>query len=191
MSAQSKKQFRFIQAMRAKYNSKDKAPEKMKWVFDSEWTDVNYDKLPERKIYKSIFKEENSLSELNDISLIDKILEFFMKNSYPSDSQIHSFAESINVDKHIVEQYIYAILSCFIIGGNFNKSGKSEKDFFEEEKNMGLKVEYEHIDMKTNNEVVKHIANYFSKRISYDHLTDNEKYYSQAKDGNLQIEELL
>lgn len=179
MPTQSKKQFRFIQAMRAKYNSKDKAPEKMKWVFDSEWTDVNYDKLPERKIYKSIFKEENSLSELNDISLVDKIIDFFMKNPYPKDhSQLHAFAKSINVEADIIEQYVYAILSCFIIGGNFNKSGKSEKDFSEEEKNMGLKVEYEHVDMKTNNEVVKYISNYFSKRISYDHLTELSNYYT-------------
>jgi hypothetical protein len=28
------------------------------------------------------------------------------------------------------------------------------------------------------------------KRIAYDHLSDNPKYYTQAKEGKLQIEEL-
>ncbi len=46
--AKSKSQFRYIQTMRSKYKSKDKAPEDIKWVFDKEWTDVDYDKLPEK-----------------------------------------------------------------------------------------------------------------------------------------------
>jgi len=36
-----------IQSVRSKYGSRANAPIKDKWVFDKEWTDVEYDKLPE------------------------------------------------------------------------------------------------------------------------------------------------
>lgn len=60
MPATSKSQFRMIQAIKSKYDSKDKAPEKDKWAFESEWTNVDYDKLPEEEIrqrYQRFFPE--------------------------------------------------------------------------------------------------------------------------------------
>jgi hypothetical protein len=60
MPAQSQSQFKYIQAMRSKYGSKEKAPEDKKWVFGSEWTDADYDKLPEENMiqrYKKFFTE--------------------------------------------------------------------------------------------------------------------------------------
>ena len=55
MPSTSKSQFRYIQAMRSKYGSRSNAPEDKKWIFDSEWTDVNYDSLPEGiKKYKPL-----------------------------------------------------------------------------------------------------------------------------------------
>ena len=48
MPSKTKKQYRFIKMMQNKYKSKEKAPNKYKWCFDSEWTDsVNYNDLPE------------------------------------------------------------------------------------------------------------------------------------------------
>lgn len=38
MPAKSKKQLKYIYVMRNKYKSKKKAPKKMKWVFNDEWT---------------------------------------------------------------------------------------------------------------------------------------------------------
>jgi len=59
MSAKSKKQWRYIQYLRNKYGSKSEAPEKYKWAFDSDWTDVDYKSLPEHcnklKKYISIY----------------------------------------------------------------------------------------------------------------------------------------
>lgn len=48
MPAKSKNQFKYIWAMRNKYKSKKKAPKSMKWVFDDEWTDVEYKNLPKK-----------------------------------------------------------------------------------------------------------------------------------------------
>ncbi len=48
MPARTKQQFKYIWAMRRKYKSKKKAPKRMKWVFDREWTDVDFKSLPER-----------------------------------------------------------------------------------------------------------------------------------------------
>jgi hypothetical protein len=48
MPAKSKNQFKYIWAMRRKYKSKKKAPKSMKWVFNDEWTDVEYKDLPKK-----------------------------------------------------------------------------------------------------------------------------------------------
>ena len=49
MPATSKQQFKFIWAMRRKFGSKKKAPKKMKWVFDEEWTKgVKFNDLPKK-----------------------------------------------------------------------------------------------------------------------------------------------
>jgi len=50
--------------MRSKYETKSNAPEDMKWVFDSEWTDVNYDSLPEGiKKYKPLLLEKSYINK--------------------------------------------------------------------------------------------------------------------------------
>lgn len=95
MPIKSKKQYRYIMAMRSKYNSKKEAPEDMKWVFDSEWDNVDYDKLPEFEMnrYKSIFKkykrykekypfwEELRLSDLNKNQGLSNFTKPFRKQT--------------------------------------------------------------------------------------------------------------
>lgn len=47
MPVKSQQQLKYIWAMRNKYGSKKKTPNKMKWVFDREWTEgVKMKKLP-------------------------------------------------------------------------------------------------------------------------------------------------
>ena len=143
------------------------------------------------KTYKTKFVEEEII-KLDNVELVDKIFAWFKENPYPQDhSGVHKFAESLGLDADIIETYIYAIVSCFVSGGNFNKSGKKLEDFDPEELKMGKeKVEIEHIDKNNKNPVVKRISEIFAERISADHLSDNSLYYSQARDGKLQIEEL-
>lgn len=58
MPSKSKKQMKFIYAMRKKYGSKKNAPQNKKWVFDSEWTSgVDMDKLPTRVLGFKSFTE--------------------------------------------------------------------------------------------------------------------------------------
>jgi hypothetical protein len=129
--------------------------------------------------------------ELNDITMIDKIFAWFMVNPYPQDHEgLHKYAESLGLEPSILETYIYAIVSCFLSGGNFNKSKKKIKDFDPEEIRMGKIVEMEHVDKDNLNPVVKHIAELIAERISLDHISDNPKYYAQGKAGTLKIEEL-
>lgn len=76
---------------------------------------------------------------------------------------------------------MYAILSCFICGGNFNSSGMKENDFDSEEIKMGIKVEMEHLDKNNTNPVVQRICNIMAKRIALDHLTESSVYYTELK----------
>jgi hypothetical protein len=149
--------------------------------------------------YKKFFKEENELdlvkSEINtdhltNVEIIDQIIDFFKQNPYPVDDVFHNFVKSLGLDPDDIEPYVYAIASCFINGGNFNKSGKKIEDFDPEEISMGLVVEAEHIDSENQNPVIQKIADYFKLRVAADHLADNPFYYSEAKQGILKIEEL-
>jgi len=68
------------------------------------------------KIYKSLFKEQEEDVKLEDIKLIDKLLIWFKNNPYPQDHNgLHKFADSIGIEADVLETYVYAILSCFII----------------------------------------------------------------------------
>jgi hypothetical protein len=55
MPANTKRQFKYIWAMRRKYKSKKKAPKNMRWVFDSDWTSgLKYNDLPTSVIESKI-----------------------------------------------------------------------------------------------------------------------------------------
>jgi hypothetical protein len=140
------------------------------------------------KLYKRLFEET---IKLDDVSLVDKIFEWFKQNPYPQDHDgLHKWAESMSIEPDVIETYIYAIVSCFVSGGNFNKKKADESKFDPEEVKMSLKVEAEHIDKDNNNPVVKRIAYLISKRIGADHDSDNPSYYADGRDGKLQLEEL-
>lgn len=143
------------------------------------------------KRYKRVFKEEkNDLSHLTDVDLVDKIIDFLKQNPYPVDDAFHNFVESIGVNPEVAKPYLYAIACTFICGGNFNKKGKSESDFSEQEKTDGMLVEREHVDYENENPVVKHIAEYMENRVRLDHNSDQSDYYAKGRAGTLQLEEL-
>lgn len=56
MPATSRKQFKLIQARRTRYKTKKDTPKKWKWIWDKEWTDVDYESLPDEAVTES-FKE--------------------------------------------------------------------------------------------------------------------------------------
>lgn len=49
MPSRSQQQMKFIWSMRKKYGSRRKAPKKMKWVFNQEWTKgIKFNDLPKK-----------------------------------------------------------------------------------------------------------------------------------------------
>lgn len=54
MPAKSRKQQQMIYAKRSQYGSRDKAPEDWKWVFDSDWSKVEEEKLvPYKRLFEN------------------------------------------------------------------------------------------------------------------------------------------
>jgi len=100
MPSRSEQQRKFIFAKRNQYGSKDKAPEKWKWVFDKEWETI------EEMIYKKIFKENYKMKIYkplffeSELSIrIQKAKQLvnspdWTKLSYKSYAQIISFFKS-------------------------------------------------------------------------------------------------
>lgn len=123
------------------------------------------------------FKEENSLAMLNDTALIDKIVNFIKENPFPADEQLHKFAEENRIEPDIIESYVYAILSVFLTGG---KSKGQEVNADQENKDIGFKIEAEHVETGIDNVVVKHIEDILKTKILNDHLAETKTYY---KDG--------
>lgn len=145
------------------------------------------------KRYTRKFKEEenNSLSLLTDVDLVDKIYNYFYNNPFPLDHEgIHKFAESLGQEPEIIEQYIYAMLSTFICGGKAYKENKQEIDFDPKAIEQGMQIETEHLAVDIDNPVIKKIVELFSKRISLDHLTESFplNYYDYLKQTEKQIE---
>ena len=57
--AVSKSQFKLIQAMRTKYGTETDTPEKWKWVWKDEWTNVDFKELPNKVSRESLKRADN------------------------------------------------------------------------------------------------------------------------------------
>jgi hypothetical protein len=106
---------------------------------------------------RSFLKEGNNSKE----EIYEKIMDFFSENPSPPDKEVHELANSLGIDEHDFEGYIYSILGSFLGAGKAKKEKLTEKDVDPKELKMGIKVEMEH----TNNKAI-------AKRISLDHLTE-------------------
>ena len=139
------------------------------------------------KRYKPLLKEENSLSQLKDVTLVDKLFDFIIKNPFPKDhEQLHKFAESLGIEADQLEIVAYAIISAFLCGGRFYDSGKKIEDLNQEELKNGIIVEQEHVtDKNLDNPVVKRIVELMKQKISADHVTEKDNYYSLGQQVNL------
>jgi len=105
------------------------------------------------------------LNESKDVST--ELLDFLQKNIDPSDNEIHSLAEKLNVEPDDLEAMIYSLSTDFWTNGRYNEKGKNIK-FDEKELAAGIKVEMEH----TSNKIM-------AERIAKDHLTEINDYYTR------------
>ena len=115
-----------------------------------------------------VFVEEVSIDK-------EKLLQFFIDNPYPDDFKLHEFADSMGIDTHILEGEVYKILSTFLSGGFAKEKGISEKDVDKGQLEKGIKVEYEHVDKKSD------YADMIAKRIALDHLAELDDYYDKLE----------
>lgn len=114
-------------------------------------------------------KLESMISEKKSKSdVIPEIMEFFRDNPNPSDDEIHNLADTLGVDSHEFESYIYSILGSFLGAGRAKEDGFTEDMADPEELKKGIEIEYEH----TNNPEI-------SKRIALDHLSEIDDYYTR------------
>lgn len=109
---------------------------------------------------------EDAYQSRGEGDLRGQIIKWFLKNPYPNDEQVHSFAEELGVDHEEFEKNIYAILSSILSEG-YSK-GEERPEFDKKELKDGIEVEYEH----TTNPLI-------SKKIAMDHLVEIPDYYTR------------
>ena len=130
----------------------------------------------ENKDYLEILKEQRLIKNKGRVyheqkvpdPLRSKIMDFFKKNPYPKDSEVHKFAEKNQISPDVMENSIYAILSDYLkIGKHQNKPNSA---FDSKESKMGIEVEKEHVDDPT-----------ITVEIAKDHLAEIPDYYTRLK----------
>lgn len=137
------------------------------------------------KRYKSHFKEEDSLSNLTDVSLVDKIVNFIRDNPFPKDEALHKFADDNDIEADMMEQYVYAILTLVLAGG---ASKGKEVEASKENMDIGHKIEIEHFEYDTDNKVIKKMQEVLIHKIAIDHLTETNTYYVDGADFKNELE---
>jgi hypothetical protein len=117
------------------------------------------------KIISKFVLEHNPRTR--DLELRKKIMNFFKTHKYPVDEEVHKFAKTIGVDKHVVEQEAYSIICDFLCYG---KSIENPITYDLEQLKMGIKVEMEHTDCPL-----------ISIKIAKDHLSEFSDYYTRLE----------
>ena len=141
------------------------------------------------KRYKRRFIEEDSLKDLTDESIPQKLVDFIKKNPFPKDHKgIHKFAEEeLKIDADILEQYVYAFLTVILTGG---KSKGDISKISKEQLDIGFQIEYEHVSLDPEyekNKVIKAIQELYQNKISADHDAENSKYYTTHTDFQAEL----
>lgn len=130
--------------------------------------------------------KESSISYLDDVSLVDKLVEFIKSKPFPTDKDFHSFAEDNDIDPDKMEQYAYAMLSVILTGGV--SKGKEVKAS-DENTNIGKQIETEHVKTGKDNKIIKHIEEVFVKKILSDHLAETDSYYVDGVDFKSELKQ--
>ena len=106
---------------------------------------------------------------LGIVSNENTLIDFLRKNPYPSDAQVHEWAEENGLDIHIVEMEIYALATKwveFISGGRSIEKDLTEDKVDSEQLQKGIDVEIEHTKDRDT-----------ARKIALDHLAEFPYYY--------------
>ena len=125
------------------------------------------DLRPKKIKPENIAKEQILLEQDDQVGnqIKKSILEWFMKNPYPKDDDVHAFADEMGINAHEFENHIYAILSSLLSEGN--SKGKNN-NYDQTQIDMGIKVEMEHTTCPI-----------ISEKIVWDHLAEIPDYYTR------------
>lgn len=125
------------------------------------------DLRPKKVKPENITKEQILLEQDDQLGnqIKRSILEWFMKNPYPKDDDVHKFANEMGIDPHEFENHIYSILSSFLSEG---KSKGKNNNYDQVQISMGVKVEMEHTTCPI-----------ISEKIAWDHLAEIPDYYTR------------
>ena len=138
-------------------------------------------KLSEKQI------RELALMEQDNISLEEKIVNFFRENPYPKDDVVHAFTDKEGIDHSVLKAKIYELVCTFLCGGVSYDKKVTEKEVAPEALKMGIDVEYEHTDKKSP------FAEIIAKKIALDHLAETKDlkknpYYTYLAELEKRIE---
>lgn len=136
---------------------------KSDYIDNLKTTDLRPKKIKPENITKEQILLEQDDQAGNQIKR--SILEWFMKNPYPNDEDVHKFANEMGINAHEFENHIYAILSSFLSEGK--SKGKNNK-YDQAQIDMGIKVEMEHTTCPV-----------ISEKIAWDHLEEIPDYYTR------------
>jgi hypothetical protein len=104
-----------------------------------------------------------------ELSLQEKIFNFFVDNPFPKDEKVHELATTLGIEPNKLEEEIYSLVSTFVAGG---LSKGKEVDMDEFDRIEGEKIELEHVSTDSpyatliarkirNDHVVEHPAGYY------------------------------
>jgi len=129
------------------------------------------------KEYLNNIYTENSVKELTNTAIPEKIVEFIKKHPFPLDhAEWHKFAESINIESEALEEYAYAFLTLLFCGG---ASKGKDIEVSKENLKIGMEIEAEHCFYETDNKVLNKMQDIIKRKIVNDHIAEkgNENYY--------------
>jgi hypothetical protein len=109
--------------------------------------------------------------KIEELSLEQKIVNFFVDNPYPEDEKVHAFSSELGMNEEMLEKKIYELVSTILCGGKSREKENIDKVFDEEQLKVGLGIEYEHVDKNSP------FADILSLKIAKDHLSEFRNYY--------------
>ena len=137
---------------------------------------------------RSQVMEIMDLDDEHDNDLEEKVILFLKDMPFPTDDEVHTWAEKENLEIHDVEAQMYKLATLFVkfwTGWRANEKGLTLNDIPVDELKKGIKVEFEH----TDNEDA--FSKMIASRIALDHWAESspESYYDRLKQMEKDIED--
>lgn len=132
----------------------------------------------------------SSIPAIKKISpeVIDKIKAFVRKNPYPDAEKVKRLTKALNIEFEQLCGVVWAIITIILLGNE--GKGRKAKEFDMTQVAKGRKLEQEHLDQSFPNiAVLQAVRDALSTRITVDHLSEMQDYYTQLQNMEGENEE--